>query len=72
MKNLRSKLVADGLLEARMFDQMGRPANLTKDQISQLQNAGIAPSPENLILKDRKTAISVPPYGLVVLVVHKQ
>jgi hypothetical protein len=51
---------------------MGRPANLTKDQISQLQNAGITPSPENLILKDGKTAISVPPYGLLVLVVHKQ
>jgi xylan 1,4-beta-xylosidase len=55
-----------------LFDQMGRPASLTKDQIWQLQNAGIAPSPENLILKDGKTTISVPPYGLVVLVVHKQ
>jgi xylan 1,4-beta-xylosidase len=55
-----------------LFDQMGRPENLTKNQISKLRNAGAMPPPEHLKLKDGRTSVSVPAYGLAVLVVQKQ
>jgi hypothetical protein len=51
------------LLALALFDQMGRPANLTKDQISQLQNAGTTPSPENLTFKDGRTTSLCLPTG---------
>jgi xylan 1,4-beta-xylosidase len=51
---------------------MGRPENLTKDQISKLQNAGSISPPEHVKLKDGRISIAVPPYGLVVLVVQKR
>ncbi|HTF64298.1 MAG TPA: hypothetical protein VK638_16570 [Edaphobacter sp.] len=55
-----------------LFDQMGRPENLTKDQISKLQNAGSMPPPEHLKLKDGRISVSVPAYGLAVLVVQNR
>lgn len=55
-----------------LFDQMGRPENLTRDQISKLQNAGSLPPPEHLKFTDGRITVSVPPYGLVGLVIHKR
>ncbi len=55
-----------------LFDQLGRPQNLTRDQISQLQKAGSMSPPEHLKLKDGRITASVPPYGLEVLVIHKR
>jgi xylan 1,4-beta-xylosidase len=55
-----------------LFDRMGRPANLTRDQISQLQIAGKAPPPEKLVFRGGRASIFVPPYGLAVLVVRNR
>ena len=55
-----------------LFDQMGRPGNLTKDQISKLQIAGAMSPPEHWKLNDGHITASVPPYGLVVLLIHKR
>jgi xylan 1,4-beta-xylosidase len=55
-----------------LFDQMGRPGNLTKDQILKLQIAGAMSPPEHWKLKDGRITASVPPYGLLVLLIHKR
>jgi len=54
-----------------LFDQMGRPDNLTRDQIANLQKAGVLAPPERTTMKDGRVSISVPPYGLVVLLIHR-
>jgi xylan 1,4-beta-xylosidase len=54
-----------------LFDQMGRPENLTTDQIASLQKAGAMAAPEHLTVKDGRITTNVPPYGLVVLLIQK-
>jgi len=55
-----------------LFDQMGRPENLTRDQIVSLQKAGAMPPPEHLSVKGGRITTTVPAYGLVVLLIQKQ
>ena len=53
------------------FDAMGRPATLTREQIAVLRIAGQPSPPERIALKEGKLTISVPPQGLVVIIVDK-
>ena len=53
------------------FDAMGRPATPTREQIAALRIAGRPSPPERVALKAGKLTISVPPQGLVVIIVDK-
>jgi xylan 1,4-beta-xylosidase len=53
------------------FDAMGRPATPTREQIAALRLAGQPSPPERVALKAHKLTISVPPQGLVVIIVGK-
>ena len=55
-----------------LFDQMGRPENLTRDQIAQLRKAGTMAAPEHVAVKDGHIRLTVPPYGLAVVVVRNR
>lgn len=55
-----------------LFDQMGRPDNLTQEQIASLQKSGSMSPPEHLTVKNGHLTALIPPYGLVVLVLHKR
>ncbi len=52
------------------FNQMGRPAFPSREQIAQLRAAGQLAAPEPLDLTDGKFEITVPPQGLVVVELH--
>jgi xylan 1,4-beta-xylosidase len=51
----------------KAFDEMGRPATPTRDQIKQLREAGQLDPPARLPLHDDRLLIKVPAQGLVVL-----
>ncbi|WP_433983523.1 hypothetical protein RBB78_20700 [Tunturiibacter empetritectus] len=51
------------------FDAMGRPRDLTQDQIKKLRAAGAMSPAEKLRLSNGHLQITVPPHGLVVLIV---
>ncbi len=55
-----------------LFDAMGRPDDLTQEQIARLQKAGAMAPPEHMTVKNGRITTVVPPYGLVVLVIQKQ
>ncbi len=52
------------------FDQMGRPAFPSREQIAQLRAAGKLAAPEQLGVTNGKFEITVPPQGLVVVELH--
>jgi hypothetical protein len=52
-----------------LFDQMGRPENLSADQIARLQKAGSMSPAEPVSIQDGRITTTVPPYGLVVLLI---
>jgi xylan 1,4-beta-xylosidase len=49
------------------FDQMGRPASPSREQIRALRKAGEMAAPETLPLKAGKLDLDIPPQGLVVI-----
>jgi xylan 1,4-beta-xylosidase len=51
----------------KTYDEMGRPAFPTRDQILQLRAAGQPSPPQSLSLKNGAIKISIPPQGLVLL-----
>jgi xylan 1,4-beta-xylosidase len=51
----------------KAFDNMGRPATPSRDQIKQLREAGQLNPPERLPLHDDRLQIKIPAQGLVVL-----
>ena len=53
------------------FDKMGRPATPTREQIAALRLAARPSPPERASLKTGKLTISVPPQGLVVIIIGK-
>ncbi|WP_263354559.1 GH39 family glycosyl hydrolase [Acidicapsa acidisoli] len=53
-----------------LFDQMGRPENLSPEQISRLQKAGSLSPAEPASIQDGRITTTVPPYGLVVLLIR--
>ena len=53
------------------YDAMGRPATPTREQIAALRLAGRPSPPERIALKAGKLTISIPPQGLVVIMVGK-
>ncbi len=56
----------------KAFDAMGRPpADLTRDQIKQLQAAGAMAPPEHAHLTNGKLELTVPAHGLAVLTVGR-
>jgi xylan 1,4-beta-xylosidase len=52
-----------------LFDQMGRPENLSGEQIARLQKAGAMPRAEPVSIQDGRITTTVQPYGLVVLLI---
>ncbi len=52
-----------------LFDQMGRPENLSAEQIVRLQKAGAMPPAEAVSIQDGRITTTVQPYGLVVLLI---
>jgi hypothetical protein len=55
-----------------LFDQMGRPKNLSTEQIARLQRAGSMAPAEPVSIRDGRITTTVPPYGLVVLLIRHQ
>ena len=55
-----------------LYDQMGRPDNLTQDEIEKLQRAGAMAPPEHLKIQGGEVTVTVPPYGLALLLIHKE
>jgi xylan 1,4-beta-xylosidase len=53
------------------YDAMGRPATPTREQIAALRIAGRPSFSERIALKAGKLTISIPPQGLVVIVIGK-
>ncbi len=53
------------------YDAMGRPATPTREQIVALRLAGRSSPPERIAFKAGKLNISIPPQGLVVIIVGK-
>ncbi|WP_433969249.1 hypothetical protein [Tunturiibacter gelidiferens] len=54
----------------KAFDTMGRPrGSLTQDQIKQLKAAGAMAPSEELHLSNGHLQVTIPPHGLVLLVV---
>ena len=54
-----------------LFNQLGRPEDLTQDQTVQLQKAGAMAPPEHLKIQGGEVTVTVPPYGLALLLIHK-
>ncbi|WP_430392046.1 GH39 family glycosyl hydrolase [Dyella sp. 20L07] len=52
------------------FDQMGRPAFPSREQITQLRAAGKLAAPETAALQNGHLQIDIPPQGLVVIELH--
>jgi xylan 1,4-beta-xylosidase len=61
------RLDADHGNVIKTYDEMGRPAFPTRDQILQLRAAGRLSTPQNLAIKNGTLTISVPPQGLVLI-----
>ncbi len=61
------RLDADHGNVIKTYDEMGRPAFPTRDQILQLRAAGQPSPPQSLSLRDGTVTISIPPQGLVLL-----
>ncbi|MEI9978716.1 MAG: glycosyl hydrolase family 39 [Edaphobacter sp.] len=61
------RLDADHGNVIKTYDEMGRPAFPTRDQILQLRAAGQPSPPQSLSLTDGTVTISIPPQGLVLL-----
>ncbi|HEU4634944.1 MAG TPA: glycosyl hydrolase family 39 [Edaphobacter sp.] len=55
----------------RTYDQMGRPAFPSREQIVQLREAGRPAPPERMTVQDGRLQIQVPPQGLVVVLIHQ-
>lgn len=55
-----------------LFDQMGRPEDLSADQIASLQKAGSLPPPESVPIEGGRLSTTVPAYGLEVLLITKR
>jgi len=53
-----------------LFDQMGRPENLSAEQIARLQKVGSLSPAEQASIQDWRITTTVPPYGLVVLLIR--
>jgi xylan 1,4-beta-xylosidase len=53
------------------FDKMGRPATPSREQIRELQKAGLAAPAEHLHLQQGKLSVTLPAQGLVVLEVQR-
>ena len=51
----------------KAYDAMGRPGNLSRDQIAQLREAGRAAPAEAAAFRDGKLTVDVPTHGLVVM-----
>ncbi len=55
------------------FDRMGRPqGSLSRQQIVQLQKAGVLAAPQSATLDNGHLRLSVPAYGLFVITLHRQ
>lgn len=52
------------------FDKMGRPATPSREQITQLREAGKLAAPEQATLQNGHLSIDIPPQGLVVVELH--
>ncbi|MGA9240372.1 MAG: glycosyl hydrolase family 39 [Silvibacterium sp.] len=55
-----------------LFDQMGRPEDLSADQIASLQKAGSLPTPESVRIQGGQLSTTVPAYGLEVLLITRR
>ncbi len=55
----------------KTFDAMGRPATPTREQITQLREAGKLPPPRQMQLSDRVLKLTIPPQGLALVVMEK-
>jgi xylan 1,4-beta-xylosidase len=53
----------------KAFNAMGRPADLTPQQIAQLRSAGAMAAPEHTHLRSGKLELTVPPHGLAVVLI---
>jgi xylan 1,4-beta-xylosidase len=56
----------------KSFDAMGRPPFPTREQISQLREASRPSPPEQTALKSGSITVSIPPQGLVLILVGKR
>lgn len=54
----------------RKYDEMGRPAFPSREQIVQLREAGQPAAPETMKLQDGRLQIQIPPQGLVVILIN--
>jgi xylan 1,4-beta-xylosidase len=66
------RLDADHGNVIKTYDAMGRPAFPTRDQIVQLRAAGKASPPQTTTLKNGSLTISIPPQGLVLIMVSSR
>ena len=55
-----------------LFDQMGRPEDLSADQIASLQKTGSLPTPESVPIQAGQLSTTVPAYGLEVLLITRR
>ena len=53
-----------------LFDRMGRPDSPSREQITQLREAGQLPAPEQLDPVEGRFEITIPPQGLVLVELH--
>ena len=63
------RLDADHGNVIKTYDEMGRPAFPSRDQITQLRDAGKATPPEHAALKGGALTVTIPPQGLVLLTI---
>jgi xylan 1,4-beta-xylosidase len=61
------RLDADHGNVIKTFDDMGRPAFPSRDQIARLRLAGQPSPPQKIILKNSTLNVTIPPQGLVVI-----
>jgi xylan 1,4-beta-xylosidase len=61
------RLDADHGNVLKAYDAIGRPAFPSREQITQLRNAGKPSPPEQSALKDGSLTITIPPHGLVLI-----
>jgi len=54
----------------KTYDAIGRPAAPSREQITQLRNAGKASPAESIVMKEGKLTIDVPTHGLAVVELH--
>jgi xylan 1,4-beta-xylosidase len=54
----------------KKYDEMGRPAFPSREQIVQLREAGRPAAPETTKLQDGRLQLQVPPQGLVVIIIN--